>query len=238
MNIIEQYDQNLKMVFEKINTTQTQNMIQAAQIIANTTQNKGIIHSFGSGHSYAAALEIAGRAGGYINSKAISSFSGPHGILEVVPGVGKAFTKHLDVRVGDCFIIISNSARNPLHLEFADFIKKQEVKLILITNEETARGVKTINEHSQNLWELADVVIDNCGFTGDCSITLKNTDIAVGPTSSLAVSYILNKVILLSYEECLKQNITPPVYMSANIDGGREYNLKLQKQYKERLRKI
>lgn len=238
MNILEQYDQNLKSVIERVNNTQYSKIIDAANIIADTVEAGGIIHSFGSGHSYAGALEIAGRAGGYINSKAINSFSGPHGILEIVPGVGSTFCKHLDLQQGDCFVIISNSARNPLHLEFADYITKQGIKLILITDVNTAKNVKVTNDQQLNLYQLADVVIDNCGFTGDCSITLDSTNIAVGPTSSLSVSYILNKVILSSYEECLSREIVPPVFMSANIDGGREYNLKLQEQFKERLRKI
>lgn len=238
MNILEQYDINLQQVINKINSSQNKKISEAASVIANTVKNGGIIYSFGSGHSYAGAIEIAGRAGGYINSKAINSFSGLHGILEVVPDVGKTFARHIDFQKNDCFFIISNSARNALHLELADYAKNLGVKVILITDEETAKTSKNLNSNGYNLHGIADVVIDNCGFPGDCSINLANTDIAVGPTSSLSVSYILNKVILESYQYCLNLGIIPPVYKSANIDGGREYNIALQEQYKERLHKI
>lgn len=238
MDLLNKYDQNLLHVINTINETQLSNIESAGKIIADTVKAEGLIYSFGSGHSYAGAIEIAGRAGGYINSKAINSFSGPHGILEIVPGVGNTFAKHIDFRSGDCFFIISNSARNPLHLELATHAKQHQVKLVLITDVKTARNVELINEYGHNLYSLADVVIDNCGFPGDCSLVLENTDIAVGPTSSLSVSYILNKVILASYQICLNKNITPPVFKSANIDGGREYNMALQELYKERLHKI
>ena len=39
---------------------------QAATIFANTIERGGIIRAFGSGHSHANALEICGRAGGYM----------------------------------------------------------------------------------------------------------------------------------------------------------------------------
>ena len=34
----------------------------------------------------------------------------------------------------------------------------------------------------------------------------------------------------------LEEGTVPPVYMSVNVDGGREYNKKLEEQYKDRLR--
>lgn len=238
MDILHEYDKNLTHVIDKINNTQSNNIEQAANLIAQTVQHEGLIYSFGSGHSFAGALEIAGRAGGYINSKAINSFSGLHGILEVVPGVGKTFARHIDFRPEDCFFIISNSARNPLHLEIAECAKQAGVKIVLVTDANTAKVAKQVNDAGENLYQLADVIIDNCGFPGDCSLTLEGTDIAVGPTSSLSVGYILNKVILMSYQKCLDAGITPPVFMSANVDGGREYNMGLQEQYKARLHKL
>ncbi len=235
MNLIDQYEQNLKQVIKKIDRTQQTAMKEAGLIICETAQKEGLVYSFGSGHSFGAALEIAGRAGGYINSKSINNFLGSNGIFEVVPGIGTEFAKYLDVRENDCFVIISNSGRNILHLELANYIKKKGIKLILVTHEEAAKNAKTVTAEGKNLYELADVVLDNCGFAGDCSITFDPIDAQVGPTSSISVAYILNKVILYSYLHCESKGFIPPVYKSANIDGGREYNQTLREKYKERL---
>ncbi|WP_240829922.1 SIS domain-containing protein, partial [Listeria monocytogenes] len=41
------------------------------KLVADSIMNDGIIQAFGSGHSYAAAIEVCGRAGGLIPSKVI-----------------------------------------------------------------------------------------------------------------------------------------------------------------------
>jgi len=48
-----------------------EHMKQAGHLMAQSIMNGGIIQAFGSGHSYAAAIEIAGRAGGLLPAKAV-----------------------------------------------------------------------------------------------------------------------------------------------------------------------
>ena len=85
---------------------------QAATIFANTIERGGIIRAFGSGHSHANALEICGRAGGYIQTKVVREPA--WGIYEMIDGVGDQFWLKLDLRPEDCLVVISNSGRNPL----------------------------------------------------------------------------------------------------------------------------
>ncbi len=235
MNLVNQYNKNLKQVLTQVEKTQKTAIDNAAQLICQTIKRGGIIQAFGSGHSYAGAIEIAGRAGGFIPTKAIDNFNGINGWLETVPGVGTAFISHVDMEKEDCFVIISNSGRNPLHVEFARYIKNFGCKLIVITNYNDA--LKNAQE-ADSILNYADVIIDNCGFSGDCSIEVQEIGVKLAPTSSIAVAHIVSTIMLTSVEQLIEMGINPPIYKSANVDGGREYNQKLRKLYKHRLNRI
>lgn len=235
MNLLDEYKDNLELVMNKIYDTQGDNIEKAANVVANCISNGGILQAFGSGHSFAGAIEIAGRAGGYIPSKAIDNFTGPNGWFETVPGIGDVFINQIDIEQEDCFFIISNSGRNPLHVELARNVKKRGCKLIVFSN--VADATKNAKS-GDSILNYADVVVDNCGFSGDCSIDVKELELSVGPTSSIAVAQIATMITLRSFEILLKRGITPPIFKSANIDGGREYNKNLLKSYKHRLNRI
>ncbi len=232
MNLIKQYNENMLNVLKKIDDTQMDEINEAAKLISKTIASDGLVQAFGSGHSFAGAIEIAGRAGGFIQTKAIDHFYGINGWLEVVPGVGSAYIKHVDLRVEDTFVIISNSGKNPLHVEFAKHIAEQGVKLIIICNKGDA---KKNAELGDSIINYADVIIDNCGFSGDCSIELEQYPIKVAPTSSMAVSHIVSMMMLTAIENLIDQGIEPPIFRSANVDGGREYNQGLRKKFVHRL---
>lgn len=235
MNLIDKYKENIYSVLEQIESNENEAIEAAAQIIADSVENGGIIQAFGSGHSFAGAIEIAGRAGGYIPSKAISNFYGINGWLETVPGVGEAFIKQVDIDPSDCFIIISNSGRNQLHVEFAKYVTEFGCKLIVMTNYQDASKNA---ENGDSILNYADVILNNNGFSGDCSIELDELGVKVAPTSSIAVAHIASMMTLRSIEILLERGIEPPIYKSANIDGGREYNQELRKQYQHRLNRI
>ncbi|MGC8979612.1 SIS domain-containing protein, partial [Caldisericum sp.] len=88
-----------------------ENIEKAGHIIAETIMKGGIVQTFGSGHSYAGAIEIAGRAGGLLPVKAV--YEETFGRYERIEGVGSEFAKYWDLRENDCVVIISNSGRNP-----------------------------------------------------------------------------------------------------------------------------
>ena len=111
---------------------------QAATIFANTIERGGIIRAFGSGHSHANALEICGRAGGYIQTKVVREPA--WGIYEMIDGVGDQFWLKLDLRPEDCLVVISNSGRNPLPIELAQHAQEAGVPVIAVTALEVSRA--------------------------------------------------------------------------------------------------
>lgn len=235
MNIIDQYNHNVDSVVKQIRDTQQDKIMDAASIISETIERDGIVQAFGSGHSFAGAIEVAGRAGGFIQTKAISHFYGPNGWFETIPGVGDAYANLMDIEENDCFIIISNSGKNPLHVEMAKHMTSKGNKLIVICNLHDATNNA---KNGSSILDYADVVIDNCGYTGDCSIEVEEFNIAVAPTSSIAVAHITSMVMLNAMQQLIDRGITPPIYKSANIEGGREYNHHLREKYKHRLLRL
>lgn len=226
---IEVINKQINEIAEK----QQENIKAAAVIIAESIQNGGIVHTFGSGHSYAAAIEVAGRAGGLIPTKAVEEPSG--GAYEVVEGVGAKLVENFDLRENDCFILISNSGRNPLGIEIADYAKKNGAKIIVVTSLEVSKQLTSRHSSGKNLYEFADVVLDNMGYEGDSAIAIEGLPVKVGPTSSITAAVLLNSAVIEAIEIMLANNFVPPVYMSANVDGGPEFNQKQISNYKDRL---
>ena len=216
-----------------IKATQKKNISDAAAVIANSIMSGGIIQAFGSGHSYAAAIEIAGRAGGLIPAKVIEDKA--KGQYEVIEGVGKKLMETADINPKDCFVIISNSGRNPLPIEIAQCAKEKSCKIIVVTSYEVSKKLTSRHSSGKKLYDFADVILDNRGTEGDSAIELPGLPVKVCATSSIAAALLLNCTVLEAIEIMLSKGYTPPIYMSENVDGGHEFNNKVKMKYANRI---
>lgn len=227
------YFEAIDKVVNDIKSTQRENISAAAQIIADSIMKGGILQAFGSGHSYAAAIEVCGRAGGLIPSKAIEEPS--RGMYETVEGTGAKLMETSDLRENDCLILISNSGRNPLGIEIADYAKKKGVKVIVVTSLESSKKMTSRHSSGKKLYDFADVVLDNRVMDGDASVQLEGMSSKICGTSSIAGALLLNCTMVEAIEIMLSKGYVPPVYMSENVDGGHEFNAKLKEKYADRL---
>jgi uncharacterized phosphosugar-binding protein len=218
---------NLIPVLEK----EEEHMKKAAHLIAESIINGGIIQTFGSGHSYAAALEIAGRAGGLLPVKAV--YEETFGRYEKIEGVGNEFLKYWDLRANDCVIIISNSGRNPFIVELAMYVRSRNIPLIAVTALDVSKNTPSRHSSGKRLFELADVVLDNHSTEGDAAVQIEGLKTKVEGTSLIASDLLMNQMVVFAIEEMINKGFTPPVLMSANIDGGPEFNEKLMEKYRE-----
>jgi uncharacterized phosphosugar-binding protein len=224
----QQYYQHVLSTLGQVFQTQSAEVEQAAALFAECVKANGVIHGFGSGHSFAAAVELAGRAGGLVNTKAIDQFYGPTGWFDSLKGIGNIFSGLLDLRESDCFVIISNSGTKPLHVELARKVKEMGLTLVIIT------GGGAISTRD-SIRDYADVILDNGCPAGDCTLSMDNGNIMTGPVSSLSAAFIINNIVIRCIEILLEQGIEPPVMRSINLPGGKEYNDALMSQYKERV---
>lgn len=226
----------VKNLIDDVQNTQMDAIEKAAVVCADAIEKGGILQAFGSGHSEAGAMEIAHRAGGFIPTKKI--LEPARGAYEGIEGVGANFMKKVDIRENDVVFVISNSGRNPLPIEMAIGAKEKGATVIAITALEASKNLTSKHSCGKNLYQLADIVLDNCVPEGDCGCEIEGYDSKICGMSMITTSVIVQALTYRTAEILISRGITPPMYKSQNIDGGREFNEKLEAAYVDRLRRI
>lgn len=223
------YLEKIKELIEKVKTTQSENIEEAGKVIADAIANGGIIYFCGSGHARMIALEGVGRAGGFIPADAIPE--GP----EQEEGPGREVLKKYNFPPCSVIVIVSNSGRNPFTIDVALQAKEMGLKVIAITNLNHSRSVTSRHSSGKRLFEIADIVIDNCGELGDAIMKVEGTNVPAGATSGVIGAAIIQAMVVEAANRLGQMGIEPPLYLSANIDGGPEHNQRIEALYKEKL---
>lgn len=219
----------------------------AVSLIADSLDNGGVVQAFGTGHSEAFAMEIAGRAGGLIATNRIALrtlvLRGDRNVSELGgaeferdPNVGENLLAMFDVQPHDIFIIASNSGVNGSILGVALAAKARGHKVIAVTSLEHTNRVKPKHPSGKRLSEVADVTIDNLAPFGDSTMALEDGT-GIGAVSSITAAFIAQRITIGVADAIRKRGKTPPVYISANIPGGDEHNRALEDLYGERIRR-
>ncbi|MFL8969758.1 SIS domain-containing protein [Helcococcus kunzii] len=212
---------------------ESENIAKAAELVANSIMNGGITQAFGSGHSFAAAIEVSGRAGGLIPSKVINDPA--MGIYERSIGVGDILMNRVMIEPNDVFFLISNSGRNPMIIEIAERIKEKGNPIIVVTALESSKKSESRHPNGKLLYQYADVVLDNHSEFGDAALNIEGLDTKVCGTSSIAATLLLQQTIYEAIRIMVEKGYNPPVFKSANIDGGIEFNLKYENEFAHRI---
>ena len=111
----------------------------AAEMLAASIAEGGIVHVFGSGHSNLLAQEVFHRAGGLVPVDAmldinLTIFGASRAtMLERLEGYGPSLFASYDVRPGEVVIVISNSGINPVPIEVATTAKANGASVIAVT---------------------------------------------------------------------------------------------------------
>lgn len=229
----ERFKAEILRRLDEVTEGQDEAVHEAATVFADTIERGGIIRAFGSGRSYVNALEICGRAGGDIQTRIINEPS--RGIYEMLDGVGEQFMLKVDLRPQDCLVLISNSGRNPLSIDMARIAQERGIKTIVVTALEVSRAGTSRHKSGRLLYEYGDVVLDNRSAFGDAAIDVEGLDTKVGGTSLYTGCLLLDCAIMESLDILVGRGIQPPVFKSANIDGGPEFNQRLLDTFKDRL---
>lgn len=230
----------------KLETTQMEMIRQAGALLADAIQRDGVIQVFGTGHSRAFAMEMSNRAGGLVPANAIdmellflrqvlpmSLWHSPE--LERDPATAAKILAQYDIRPADAFIIVSNSGRNGSTVEMAMRVKRHGHPLIVVTSMEHTTQVTSRHPSGKKLYELADIVIDNCGPYGDAALAVEGKDYKVCAVSSITGALIAQG-LTAEIIGCLQRaGAEVPVLISANVDGGDAHNEALRAKYAGRI---
>ncbi|MEU4573092.1 SIS domain-containing protein [Nonomuraea sp. NPDC023979] len=220
---------------------------KAAGLFTRALTRGGVIQAFGSGHSEAVAMEIAGRAGGLVptNRLALRDIvlygDAPREALdrydlERDPAVARAILEAAPVHDDDLFVIISNSGVNGVVVELATLVKQRGHDLIAITSHAHSDAVASRHPSGRKLADLADVVLDNRAPYGDAVLPLPDGG-ATGAVSTITSALIAQLVVARTVRDLLAAGQVPPVYLSANVPEGDAHNLRLEALYAGRIRR-
>lgn len=206
----------------------------------------GVLHAFGTGHSEAFAMEIAGRAGGLIPTNRFALrdivLHGDReagvlsGSLEREPWVVDELMATVPVHENDVFLIASNSGVNGSIVGTALWAKERGHAVIAVTSLEHTVRVEPKHPSGLRLSEVADVVIDNLAPFGDSTLEVAD-GIGAGAISSITGAFIAQLLTLGVARTIAERGGTPPMYISANVPGGDEHNSALEDRYAGRIRR-
>lgn len=223
--------------------TQREELGRAADLLAGAVTGGGGIFIFGCSHAGILAEEVFYRTGGLavinpifypgfmLNTRPITLTSQ----LERLDGLGKVLLEKNRVGSGDVLIIHSVSGRNNVPVEMADCARRLGATVIGITNVAYSSSVKSRHPSGKRLFEACDLVIDNKGVCGDAAVRLEGLPEPVGPTSTACGAALLNAIVIETEERLLSAGVVPPVFMSANLDGGDLHNQQIFDTYKEQI---
>ncbi|MFC0627292.1 sugar isomerase domain-containing protein [Kribbella deserti] len=219
----------------------------AADLVVESLRADGVVQAFGSGHSEALAMEIAGRAGGLVPTNRIALrdlvlLGGEprevlsSGILERDPTVAARLYDLTAPAAADIFVIASNSGVNGSIVELARIVKEKGHKLIALTSLQHTSGVESRHPSGTKLIDHADVVLDNGAPYGDSVLELPGGG-SVCAVSSITAALLAQLLVAEVVRRLTEAGETPPVYLSANIPGGDDHNHVLEARYDGRIRR-
>ncbi|UNK69632.1 SIS domain-containing protein [Microbacterium sp. H1-D42] len=220
----------------------------AITILVDALDRGGVLHAFGTGHSEAFAMEIAGRAGGLIPTSKFSLrdivLHGDRDIsvlegeppLERQPWVVEELMATVPVHEHDVFLIASNSGVNGSIVGTALWAKERGHRVIAVTSLDHTARVEPKHPSGKRLSEVADVVIDNLAPYGDATLEVAD-GIGAGAISSITAAFIAQLLTLGVARTIAARGETPPMYISANIPGGDEHNSVLEDRYAGHIRR-
>ena len=125
-----------------------------------------------------------------------------------------------------------HSGRNSVPIELASFAKQKGAKVIVITNLAHSKSVSSRHSSGLKLYQLGNVVLDNFGEIGDSALHLEGLNTAVGPTSTVIGTALLQAVCVEATAQLLAQGIVPDIFASSNSDQGGAHNDALLEAYK------
>jgi uncharacterized phosphosugar-binding protein len=230
----------------RVAASQADGVAAAAGLLVEGLRAGGVVQAFGTGHSQAFAMEVAGRAGGLVPTNMIAlrdlvllGGEPPEVLftdyLERDPAVGRRIYDLAGAHPADVFMVASNSGGNGSVVELAHVIKEHGHPLVAVTSMDHTSRVTSRHPSGLRLFELADVVLDNGAPYGDAVLDAGGTPVCA--VSSITGALLAQMVVAEVVRTMLAAGETPPVYLSANVPEGDAHNTDLEARYAGRIRR-
>ena len=143
---------------------------------------------------------------------------------------------------GEVIVIINAYGINTMTIDTVLECKKRSVVTIAVTSSGFAKlvppGAKSRHPSGKNLYEEADIFLDNHLPVGDAIVSVEGCAQKVCSTSTFCNCFVMNLVTEEVVSEMIRRGLEPPVFMSANMPGGDEYNKALEEIYGNKIKHL
>ena len=252
--LAKQWLTNARDVMDAIESTQMDNIQQAAMIMADTIEKERWVHTFGCGHATLPIEEMYPRIGGFVGfhpmiELPLTFFTNIVGgmsvqqfvFLERVEGYGNEIMKGWNFDASDCIWIFSHTGINAVNIDIALEARSKGMKVIVYGSAAEAKGKKTRHSSGKTLFELADIVVDTCVPANDASVPLKNHMDKIGPVSTMGFMTTVWMTVTTVAEILAERGVKLYIHPSHNIPGDTTAHDRLEEalgEYKKRIKGV
>lgn len=240
--MISAYLDRIRELMATVEREEAAPMEAAAQAIARSVADGGVVHLFGCGHSHILCEEVFYRAGGLacihpifntglmLHEGALQSSD-----LERMTGYGATIMKREDIRPGEVLVVLSTSGRNPVPVEVALAGKEKGATVVVLTSRAYSASQSPRHPNGKRLMDCGDIVINNHAPPGDATLTVPGLDQPFAPSSTVVGAAILNAVLARAVQIMTEMGVEPPVFLSGNLEGTDAHNRALAERYRSRV---
>lgn len=233
---MSEYLDRIVDILTRVETTQAEAIREAQEKVASVIENDGLIYIFGCGHSHIPALDTFYRAGGLANVSAmldtdlmLHNGAAKSSRMEKMSGIGAEIFRRYKVEKKDMLIVFSASGKNQVPCEVADAA--------------VAAGVYTVGVSSSEYFDKGGRLQNHVSRHIDCLVPYGDACIEVGNArmgglSTASFCFIVNSILIGGADIAAKHGANVPVYLSGNIEGGREHNIILEEKYLGRVKHL
>ena len=254
MKPAEAYFDAVQNILDRIRTTQSTALEQAADICASSIANDGLVHVFGTGHSRIPVEEMFPRHGSYPGFHPIVELSltyhnpvvGANGqrqamFLEHVEGLGETILRNFVLEPPDSFLIFSNSGVNEVIVEVALGAKQRGLPVIAVVSLDHCLHSPIKHSSGKRLPDAADIVIDNGTPGGDALVKIDGLEDPIGPGSTIGHALVANALKVLVADRLTRLGKMPPVLTSSFFIGDEASSKRFDEcydDYRSRVRRV
>lgn len=240
-----------RIVAEILETQETP-IVEAARICADAIAGDGLVHCFGTGHSRVLVEELFPRYGSFPGFHPLVELSltyftnvvGTNGMrqtmfLERQEGLGTVILDNFQLGRSDAMMVFSSTGVNAVPVEVALVARERGLPVIAVTTLRHAQLATSSHSSGQRLFEIADVVIDNCGVPGDGLVHVPGFgEEAIGPGSTIAGVAAVNAVKVATAAELARRGLRLPVFASDAIVGAERSRELFEAAWAEHSRRV
>lgn len=234
---MSEYLKNITNILERIESAEADKLEQAKELVASVIENDGLVYTFGCGHSHLPGLDAFYRAGGLANVSPmldtdlmLHNGAAKSSRMEKISGIGAEIFRRYNINKDkDMLVVFSVSGKNAVPVEVATAAKAAGVRTVTVTS-------SAYYDKGAKLQTLGNINIDCYCPYGDASVSVG--DAKMGGLSTYTSCFILNSILIGGAQKCVERNERIPVFISGNIEGGKEHNIALEEKYIPRVKHL